>query len=81
MHLVKVDVVGLQPLQTALDFAHDVHAGGAASVEVVAHGEPDFRGQDDFLPCALQGVAEESFALPEAVHIRRIDEVDAPVQR
>src|SRR6202022_1877322 len=80
MHLVKIDVIGLQPSETALHFAHDVHAGRAAPVEILAHGEPDFGGQDDLLPHALQGITYQSLALPEAVHVRRIDEVDSPVQ-
>jgi len=53
MHLVKIYVIGLQPLETALHFAHDVDAGRAASIEIFAHGEADFGGQDDFFPHTL----------------------------
>src|SRR5258707_1285556 len=49
-------------------------------VEILAHGEPDFGGQHDLLPHTFQGVTNKSLALPEAVHIRCIDEVDSPVQ-
>ena len=80
VHLVQVDVVGLQPFEAALHFAHDVHARRAAPVEVFAHGQPHLGGQDDLLPHAPQGVAEQGLALPEAVHVGRVDEVDAPVQ-
>ena len=80
MHLVKIDVVGLQPLETALHFAHDVHAGRAAPIEIFAHGKPDFGGQYDFSPHTPQSITNQSFAFTEAVHVRRIDEVDAPIQ-
>ena len=81
MHLVQVDVIGLEPLQAGLDPPHDVHAGGPAPVEVVAHGKADLRGQDDLLPHALQRVAQERLALTLAVDVRGVDEVDALVQR
>ena len=80
VHLVQVDVVGLEATQTAFHLAQDVHAGGAAPIEVAAHGQPDLRGQHDVLPDALQGVAQESLALAEAVHVGGVDQVDAVVQ-
>ena len=80
MHLVEVDVIGLQPLETGLHFAHDVHPRGAAPIEIVAHGEPDLGSQDDLRPHAFQGITDQSFALPEAVHVRRVNEVDALIQ-
>src|SRR5271155_4029269 len=80
MHLVKIDVIGLQPAETPLHFAHDVYAGRAAPVEILAHGETDFRGYDDLVSHSLQGVAHQNLTLPEAVHVRRIDEVDSALQ-
>src|ERR1035438_8282375 len=79
MHLVKIDVIGLQALETAFHFAHDVHAGRTASVEIVAHREADLGGEDNLVPHALQGVTYQRLALPEAVYVRRIDEVNSPV--
>ena len=80
MHLVEIDIIGLQPLETALHFAHDVHAGRAAPIEIFAHREPDFGRQDDFLSKAPQGFTHLSFTLAEAVYVRGINEVDAAVQ-
>jgi hypothetical protein len=80
MHLVQIDVIGLQAPETALHFAHDVHAGRAAPVEIIAHVKPDFGGENNLLPHVLQSVTQKNLALPEAVHIRRIDEVNASVQ-
>jgi hypothetical protein len=64
----------------ALHFAHDVHAGRAAPVEILAHREPDFGGEDNLVPHALQGITHKSLALPEAVHVCCIDEVNSPLQ-
>src|SRR6202034_3099470 len=80
MHLVKIDVVSLQALETALHFTHDVHSGRAAPIEIPAHREPDFGGQDDFRPHALQGITQQRLALPEAVDVRGVNAADAPVQ-
>src|SRR4029077_15271303 len=81
MHLVKIDVIGLQTPETALHFAHDVDAGRAAPIEVVAHREPDFAGEDNLIPYALQSITHQSLALSQAVHDCCIDEVNSPVQR
>jgi hypothetical protein len=43
-------------------------------------GEPDLGSQDDLRPHAFQGITDQSFALPEAVHVRGVDEIDALIQ-
>ena len=49
--LQKVDVVGLQPLQTLLNAVRDVSATEAHSVGVAGvHLEPDFGGHDEPIP-------------------------------
>ena len=80
MDLVEVDVVGLQPSEAGLYFAQDVHAGRAAPVEIPAHRQSDFCGKDNLVSQALQGISHESLALPEAVYVGCIDEVDPAVQ-
>ena len=80
VHLVQVDVVGLQPLEARLDPPHDVHPGGAAPVEVLAHRHADLGGQDDLLPHAFQRVAQQGLALPARIDVRRVDEIDSPVE-
>ena len=64
MHLVKVDVIGLEPAETALHFAQDIHAGCATPVEILAHREADFGGEDNLFPHALQSITNKSLALP-----------------
>src|SRR5260370_32640943 len=80
VHLVKVDVISLQSPETSLHFAHDVHTGGTTPIEVFTHGEPDLCSQNYFCSNALQGVTQQRLALPEAVDVRRINEIDPLVQ-
>src|ERR1700737_4186286 len=44
VHLVYIDIVGLQPREAALHLAKDVHTRRAAAVEVLTHGKPDLGG-------------------------------------
>src|SRR5580704_15341503 len=81
MHLVEIDVIGLKALETALNFAHDVYASRAASIEILAHREPDFSGKNNFLSYAPQGITDQSLALSKAVYVRRVDKIDSPIQR
>jgi L-ribulose-5-phosphate 3-epimerase UlaE len=80
MHLVQIDVIGLQPSETAFHFAHDVHASRTAPVEILAHRKPDFGGEDNLVPHTFQGITNKSLALSKAVHVRCIDEVNPPLQ-
>src|SRR6266852_6436893 len=80
MHLVEIDVIGLQPPETVLNFAHDVHAGCPAMVKILAHWEAEFGGKHDLVPHTLQGVPHQSLALAEAVHVRASYEIDSPIQ-
>jgi hypothetical protein len=74
MHLVKIDVIGLQPSETALHFAHDVHAGRAASVEI------SLIGSRTLVARTISSLTDKNLALPEAVHVRCVDKVNSPVQ-
>jgi hypothetical protein len=79
--LVEIDVVGLEAPEARLDLAHDVDPRGPRVVEVaVAHGEACLRGEHYLPSDAFEGVADEALALPPAVDVGRVDEVDALVQ-
>ena len=80
VHLVEIDVVGLQAFQARLDGPQHVHPCRAGPVEVVAHRQAELGGQDDLLPQALQGIPEQGLAFPAGVDVGGIDEVDAAVQ-
>src|SRR5207245_2416802 len=47
-----------------LHFAQDIHAGCATPVEILAHREADFGGEDNLFPHALQSITNKSLALP-----------------
>ena len=73
MHLVEVDVVGVQAFEAAL-------AGGADVVwrQVLA---ADFGGDDGFFAASPQGAPQHRLREAVAVALGRVDEVDAGVQR
>jgi len=88
VHLVQVDPVGLQPLQTVLDLLHDPASGVAALVRVAAglphshvHGAVELGRQDDAVAAAAQRLADDRLRLALGVDVGGVDEVDAGVQR
>ena len=54
VHLIEVDVVGLQPAQTLVYGGQDVFAGQAAIIRLGSHGAPALGGQDNLLASALE---------------------------
>ena len=81
VHLVQVDVVGLQAAQAVLHLADDPAARVAAHVGVLAHRAVRLGGQHHLVAAAAQGLADDLLRLPRRVHVRGVDEVDAAVQR
>jgi hypothetical protein len=82
VHLVKVDVVGVQAAQRVLDLADDPAPGAAPLVRVAAvHGHEEFRGQHDAVPPPGQGPANDPLGLAPGVDVGGVDEVDARVER
>jgi hypothetical protein len=93
VHLVEVDVVGLEPAEAGLAGAPDVEGGEATIVRPQAHGLVCLGRQHDVLApaTALQPPADDVFGgavalchvggLGSPVHIRGIDEVDALLDR
>ena len=84
VHLVQVDVIGLQAAQAGFAGAANVQRREAAFVGPVAHIAVDFGGDDDFLapPAALREPAPDdllgdAFALFPAVDVGGVEEVDA----
>ncbi len=82
--LVQVDVLQLQPLQARLDAVHDVAAGTAAAVGARAGLAEHLGGDDDVLARhlqVLQRLPGELLRHAARVHVGRVDEVDAGVER
>jgi hypothetical protein len=81
--VVEVDVIGAEPLERRLAGAADV-LGGAVDAEAVAALVADvaeLRGEHDLVAPAADGVADEPLVGERAVHVGRVEEVDAEVER
>jgi hypothetical protein len=64
VHLVKVDVVGVQAAQRVLDLADDPAAGAAPLVRVASvHGHAEFRGQHDVVAAPGECLADDPLGL------------------
>ena len=88
VHLVEIDVIGLQPLERAFAGLPDVKRGELRVVRSVAHWVVDLRREDDLLapPAALREPASDDllgppFAALPAVDVGGVEEVDPEVER
>ena len=80
VHVVEVDVVGLQAAQAGLDGAPHVEAGEAALVGSVADRVGDLGGQHPAVAGLLEGAADHLLGAAVGVDVGRVDEVDAGVR-
>ena len=87
VHLVEIDVIGLQAAQAFFAGAADVIGGQEALVGPFAHAPEDLGGDDDFLAptAALREPAPDdllgdAFAHFPAVDVGGVEEVDAQFQ-
>ena len=80
VHLVQVDVVGVQAAQRVLDLADDPPAGAAPLVRVGPHRHEELRGQHDVVAAPGEGLADDPFRLALGVDVGGVDEVDAGIQ-
>ncbi len=80
MHLVKIDMVGLQAAQRRLHRLRDPAARTALVVRIVAHGAMHLGGQHNTFAATLQRFADNLLRLAVAVSIGGVDEVDAEIQ-
>ena len=84
VHLVQVDVVGLQALERTFHGLADIQRRKQALVRPIAHVSVNFRGHDDFLtPSAALGkpapdnLLGDALAFLAAIDVGGIKEVDA----
>ena len=79
--LAKVDPVGPEPLQRALDLRNDPATRVAALVRVIAHRLMNLAGQHHVLALtARHRLADDHLRFAAGVHVYGIDEVDPRVQ-
>ena len=79
VHLVEVDVVGVEAAQAGVERVHEVLARGAAPVRAFAHGAGGLRGDDDVAAVGLEVRRQELLRLAAAVDVGGIEEGDAQV--
>ncbi len=84
VHLVQVDVVGLQAFERTFHGLADVQGGEAVVIGPVAHAAVDLGGQDDLLAAsaalgepAPDDLFGDAFADLPAVDVGGVEEVDA----
>jgi hypothetical protein len=78
VNLVKVDVVGAEPMQAVLDLGHDRLAGQAPAVRAGPHRVAELGGDHDLVPVGeiAQRAAEDLLAGAGRVQVGRVEEVD-----
>src|SRR5579863_10004843 len=88
MHLIEVDVVGLQASQRSLARVADVACGEKRVVGPVAHRAVELGGDHHLLAASptlretpAADLLGESLALLPAVDVRRLEEVEARIER
>ena len=82
VHHVKIDPVGLQPLQGGFAGFDDVAAGTAQLAAGVIHASAELGDQHDVLAPLPENFAQHGFgAAPAAIDIGAIEEVDAQIKR
>src|SRR6516164_9006660 len=80
MHVVDVEVVGLQALQAFVDRAQDRLARESLLVERVARLVEDLTGEYDLVTSALESVAEQGLRDSSVVHVGGVEEVDSGIE-
>src|SRR5687767_10023825 len=91
MGVIDVDVIGLQPAEALLDFDAD-RAGAQVALDrvpvprepiaslVVAPPQPALGRDDDLVAPSADRLADQFFAMTEAVDGRGIDDVDPAIE-
>ena len=78
---IDVDAIGLQALQTALNFAHDVVAGQTGVVRTRANFGEDLARDYHVVAPPLERSTENLLGAAEPIEVRAVDEVAAQFQR
>ena len=81
VHLVEVDVVGVEPAQRVLDRRDDPAPRAAARFGSSPIGHEELRREHDVVATALDRLADDLLGLAGRVDVGGVDEVDPGVQR
>jgi hypothetical protein len=82
VNLIEVDEVGLEALETLIQFKKNGFAGEAAAVGLLAHEALDFGGEDDGFAAGVgfEEAAENGLAVAAGVDVGGIEEIDAQIE-
>jgi hypothetical protein len=80
VHLVKVDMIGLQAAQRRLHRLRDPAARTALLIWILTHCAVNLGGKHDIVATTLQRLADNLLRLAVAVSVGGVDEVDAEIQ-
>ena len=82
VHLVEVDVIGAQPAQARLALLDQMMPGQAPVIGSGADRHPDLGGDQGALAApALEDFAKHFLRRPIGIHIRRVEQVHAMIER
>ena len=81
VHLVEVDVVGVEAAQALLALTQDPASRAAAHVRIGAHVAVHLGGEHDVVAAALDRLGHDLFRLSARVHVGGVDEVDPGIER
>ena len=80
MNLIEVDVVGPEPFEAGVDRLDDVQARETDLVGAPSHAAADFGRDEQARATPGNRAPDQLFGFSGRVHIRGIDEVDAPIE-
>jgi hypothetical protein len=83
MDLVEVHIIRAEAPQAMVDLRQNSLTRQARAVRTVTHRVTHFGRDHDLIPVGevLERTPEDFFAGPMRIHVRRVEEVDARVQR
>ena len=76
MHLIQIDVVGVQPAKTVLTGLDHPASRAASMVAVSTHRVEALGGHDNVIATACQRLADDRLALAVGVDVCRVKKVD-----
>lgn len=71
----------VEPPEAVLHLARDPPPRAAPLVRVLAHRQAELGGDDEIIPAALDGPADDLLGLTPGVDVSRVDDVDASLER
>jgi hypothetical protein len=78
--MIDVYVVDTEAAKAVFAGLDEEGTAGAEVVGLIRHGEGSFRGEEEVVPSTFDGFSQYFFGAAAAIHIGRIEEVEASVE-